>query len=378
MLLETLDIKKDDVVIYSQNLFDLEKNFKIIYKDDPGKQPQKITYNQVCRFINEFTPKNLIIYRLLTNIKDFKINLSKYGYFININGASELIYFDPVFAVKELEDYPDAIDFYGLRFRIQQVGLTTLNRKDDLPNFAEIYSIDLIATEAKFQNDKVFADAIFLFDNDEKQSLPNDKSFKELIEKKPVAVKKIPENTKPKAGVKAKAIEQGNEKEKKEQETGSVRKPDNISQKTHSLKDDFKYEVKPDKEHINGIKIIKHEIDEDTDFDYRQILKVGHRKSKEEPNPKQDSVKQDSSKNSDASAKEVFPKIISNKDETKSAFGKFIQERKSTAAKQSIDVNSSTAERNSPLMDIFKSPSSFDDYIKERENKQIVLKLNKK
>ena len=372
MLLETLDIKKNDIIIYSQNLFDLEKNFKIIYKDDPKKVPQKITYNQVCKFINEFTPKNLIVYRLLTNIRDFQISLSKYGYFLNINGVSELIYFDPVFAVKELEDYPDAINIYDLRFRIQQVGLTTLNRKDDLPNFAEIYAVDLIANEAKFQNDKVFADAIFLFSKDEEIDEPKIEFVKNLKEEKSIQnkleKKKIIVSVKPK------------ELKKELTETAKPNSNKILSDKESVQNVEPKkspYVVKPDKEHINGIKLIRHDIDEDKDFDYKQILKVGYRKSPENNYQKQNQVLKKEKQHSSSAGNEIFPKIISHDKENKSAFGKFLQESRDSIK---IQNNSSqpAGEKGSALMDIFKSSSSFDEYIKERENKQIVLKLNHK
>ncbi len=160
MLLETLDIKKDDIVIYSQNIYDLDNNFKIIFKDDPAKKIRKIGFQDVCNFINEYTPKNLIVYRLMTNINNFSLNTSKFGFKIYIKEEPEIIYFDPVFAVKELEEYPGTVD-ENIRFRIQQIGLTTLSRVDNVSNFAEIYSIDLRPHEAKYQKDKVFADAIF-------------------------------------------------------------------------------------------------------------------------------------------------------------------------------------------------------------------------
>ncbi len=373
MLLETLDIKKNDLIIYSQNLFDLEKNFKVIYKDDPKKVPQKITYNQVCKHLNEFTPKNLIVYRLLTNIRDFQISLSKYGYFLNINGVSELIYFDPVFAVKELEDYPDAINLYDLRFRIQQVGLTTLNRKENLPNYAEIYSVDLIANEAKFQNDKVFADAIFLFSKEEIPTAPKIDLSKNIKEEKSVQ-KKI-EMKKP--AVEPKISEPKREVTKIEQpEPIKVKIPDKSEQKIEPKKK-FAYEAKPDKEHINGIKLIKHDIDEDTDFDYKQILKVGYRKPQDNNSQKQNPVVKKEKQIPADSGEKIFPRIISHDDRSKSAFGKFLQESKSSVKKQN-NTSQSTVEKSSSLLDIFKSSASFDEYIKERENKQIVLKLNRK
>ncbi len=101
MLLETLDIKKDDILIYSHNLFDLEKNFKIVYKDDLKKERRGLNVEQVYGFVNEFTPKNLIVYRILTNIRNFDVYPPKYGFFISIHNVNELIYFDPVLQLRK-------------------------------------------------------------------------------------------------------------------------------------------------------------------------------------------------------------------------------------------------------------------------------------
>ena len=171
MLLETLDIKENDILIYSQNLFDPGENFKIVYKDDARKEHRKITVSEVYSFVNEYTPKNLIVYRILTNIKNFDIHPPKYGFFISVHNINELIYFDPIFAIKEIEEYGLSEEFSDLRFRIQQVGLTTLNRTGNIANFAEIYSIDLQAKEAKFQNDKIIADAVLSHLKKEKKGI---------------------------------------------------------------------------------------------------------------------------------------------------------------------------------------------------------------
>jgi len=128
MLLETLDIKHNDLIIYSQNSYDLKNNFKLLYKDDPSLQPHTVTYSEVCVYLNEFTPKTVIIYRLLTNLIDYSACNLKYGSNLMINGINELVYPDPIFALKEMEDYISSSGNYDLRFRIQQIGLTTLTR----------------------------------------------------------------------------------------------------------------------------------------------------------------------------------------------------------------------------------------------------------
>ncbi len=371
MLLETLDIKKNDIVIYSQNLFDLEKNFKIIYKDDSKKAPLKITYKEVCKFINEFTPKNLIVYRLLTNIKDFGIQLSKYGTFLNINGMPELIYFDPIFAVKELEEHAEAINFYDLRFRIQQVGLTTLNRKESQTNFAEIYSIDLEATEAKFQNDKVFADAIFSLGKIEKNNLP-DTEKKKISDENKIAYTK---NVKDEKRIDNAEAVKSNIKENLKKDIPAVLSKKILEQSKPEIirVQDLQFKVKADKQHIDGIRIIDHDISEDADFDYKQIMKINIKASSALNNKKEDSDLKNINQNSSS----VIPKLVKTQETPKGSFGKFLKESKDS--KKDKKTGETTKEdRTSPLIDIFKSPSSLNNFIKGRENKQVVLKLDKK
>ncbi|MDP2302186.1 MAG: hypothetical protein Q8N03_07165 [Ignavibacteria bacterium] len=165
MILETLDVKNNDIFIYSENKFDLANNFKLINKDAKVKKPIKIHYNDVIGFINDHNPKNLVMYRLLTNITDFDVNLIKYGQPINVNGIEEFFHFDPIFAIKELEQYGDLHQYPFLRFRIQQVGLITQLRSFGKVNYTEVYCFDLLATEARWQNDRVFAEMIFAFDS---------------------------------------------------------------------------------------------------------------------------------------------------------------------------------------------------------------------
>jgi hypothetical protein len=160
MLLETLDIKHNDLIIYSQNSYDLNNNFKLLYKDDPSLKPHPVTYSEVCVYLNEFTPKSVIIYRLLTNLTDFSVCNLRFGSNLMINGTNELVYPDPIFALKEMEQYISSSGNYDLRFRIQQIGLTTLTRVNKAANYAEIFSIDLTGVEALNQNDKVFVDAL--------------------------------------------------------------------------------------------------------------------------------------------------------------------------------------------------------------------------
>jgi len=166
MLLETLDVKKNDILIYSENKFDFESNFKIIYKKSGSRKPFSINFWEVGEYMNSPNPKNIILYRLLTNIPEFNASLTKYGTYIQINNAPEMVYYDPIFAVKELERMNGIIDFHSFRFKIHQIGLSSTSMQNGIQNYRELYHFDLKADEAKNQNDRVFAEAIFAFDND--------------------------------------------------------------------------------------------------------------------------------------------------------------------------------------------------------------------
>ncbi len=336
MLLETLDIKKNDVVIFSQNIFDLEKNFKIIYKDDPSNEIKPISYNEVCKFISEFTPKNLIIYRLLTNIKDFEIYLPKYGYILKINMNPELVYFDPVFAIRELQEYNETLNYYNIRFRIQQVGLTTLNRSETSANYAEIYSIDLESSEALNQNDKVFVDALFV--NDNIQSITK---LKESIQRKPSAAKLISSTEKSFAKKIPKLNSKPAIKENKIIPSLKTKKKNDSS-----IEDSFKDNII---------------ITEDLDFDYKKMRKITL--SLSEPLlDKNDDFSELSNKRSKHKVKN-----------TTSQFSKFLEnyrDRKSHSTK--IDET-----KENGIINIFKSSISLKT-IKDKENQHYVLKLDNK
>ncbi|HPN38060.1 MAG TPA: hypothetical protein PL041_06620 [Melioribacteraceae bacterium] len=164
MLLETVDVKRNDVLIFSNNVFDLNENFRIVFKKDKIKRPYKINFEEVCDFISEPIPKNIIVYRLLTNISSLDVFKTKFGYFIKTQNGMELIYFDPVYAIKDLVNLNINLSDKGFRFKIQQVGFTSLTGKFLNSDYTEIFSWDMRAKEAQNQNDKVFADALFIFD----------------------------------------------------------------------------------------------------------------------------------------------------------------------------------------------------------------------
>lgn len=165
MLLETLDVKKNDVLIYSENRFDIYNNFKIVFKRAACKKPSTISIKEVGEYLYSPAPKTLILYRLLTNLPEFNARMTQYGIFLQINNSTELVYYDPIFAVKDIEKL-DNIDFGRFRFKIHQIGLISSEIYDGSLNYNELYHFDMKADEAKNQNDKVYADAIFAFDND--------------------------------------------------------------------------------------------------------------------------------------------------------------------------------------------------------------------
>ncbi len=165
MLLETVDVKRNDVLIFSYNIFDLQENFRIIFKKDKIKRPYKISYEEVCDFISEQSAKNIIVYRLLTNISNLDVFGTKYGYFLRTKNGLELIYFDPIYAFKDLTNLNINLSDPKFRFKMQQVGFTTLHGSVVESEYREIFAWDMRAQEAQNQNDKVFADAIFMFDS---------------------------------------------------------------------------------------------------------------------------------------------------------------------------------------------------------------------
>jgi hypothetical protein len=164
MLLETSDIKKNDILIFSENKFDLENNFKIVDKKSPSKKPKNLSFYEIGQYINLPVPKSLIVYRLLTNHLSFSASITKYGFLLSVDGIVELVYFDPVFAIKDIELIKKNIDYNTFRFKIQQIGLSSLTKKGKYLDYSEIFAFDLNADEAKFQNDRVYAEAIFAFD----------------------------------------------------------------------------------------------------------------------------------------------------------------------------------------------------------------------
>jgi len=164
MFLETLDVKTNDVVIFSLNKFDFNNNFWLVKKNSGKKIPSSINFIEVCEFVKNTIPKNLVVYRLLTNSKSIDAFSTKFGFFIDINNEMEVIYFDPIFALKDLNHLAIDDDIVNFRFKIQQIGLASFPKSSGEPSYKTVYSSNLRAYESKYQNDKIFADAIFAFD----------------------------------------------------------------------------------------------------------------------------------------------------------------------------------------------------------------------
>ena len=323
MLLETLDIKENDIIIYSQNIFNLEKNFRIIFKDKPNKKAYKISYSEVCRQLNEFSPKILIVYRLLTNLRNLTLNTVKYGFLIYINGIKELIYFDPVYAVKELEGLFSESELQNIRFRIQQVGLTTLSRKNNLPNYAEIYSIDLEATEAKFQNDKVFADALFNF------TIDND-------------FRKEPKKT--------------------------VIKPEKNLDKIYAKKEKNILAVN------KGVKIISHDIAEDKNYDFHQVKKMNYGRTLTKEIIDDEGKKIRISTSEEVQSDITIPSALTSEVKEAKSLSDLIKSKqaKTKTGEEALE-KSLTAQVH--ILDIFKSSESLKKFMLDKEDKRVVLKL---
>ncbi len=156
MLLETINIRENDIIIFSRNSMDEEYNFRIIFKNDPHAHHRLISFEHVKTLITEYFPKNLIAYQILCNFPDITISNINYGCVIMVDNIPELIFTDPVFAVQTIEEYIQHNHNIEFRFRIQQVGYTTINKVEGKANFKEEFVFDLKMDEAINQNDEIF------------------------------------------------------------------------------------------------------------------------------------------------------------------------------------------------------------------------------
>ncbi len=333
MILETLDTKKDDIFIYSENKFDLKDNFKIIKKNITPKYPSLIHFNDVCKYIEDDSPKSLVVYRLLSNLHSFEIQYLKYGYVILINGKEEIIHFDPIFAIKELEEYSLKDKFQNIRFRIQQVGLISQLKIFGRNNFSEVYAFDLEAEEAQVQNDKFFAEIIFAFD---------DIYF---------------------------------DTEKTDIKGGTVNLPKNnklIQLRSIEIEEDLNYKT----EQTNNLTVLnqKNFIKEDSILNQKKEKKESDSEQKQESDSEQ---KQDN---------------ISNQNfvRRKTSFGEFLTKIKTVSQSNLSKANPLEKPNNSPtkltndeikkegLLELFKNSSPIQSYFEERGKHQIILKYKHK
>ena len=156
MLIESNEGKNFGVIIFSENKFDFVTNFTKINKSEPDVLHQ-IDFTEVSNFISQPIEKNLILYRLITNDEKLDPFSSKLGYFIKVDERIEVVYFDPVFVIKDIENLKITIPRSEFRFKIQQVGYRTKSTKGDSTVYEEQFSIEMSDVEAKNQNDSHFA-----------------------------------------------------------------------------------------------------------------------------------------------------------------------------------------------------------------------------
>ena len=163
MLIESYENRKDGFIIYSENKFDFITNFTRVRKENPDFR-EHLDFKEVSEVINSPTKKNLILYRLLTNDENLDPFSTKLGYFIKVENKIEVVYFDPVFIIKDLDNLKITIPKDEFRFKIQQVGYKTKSVSADSMVYEEQFSIEMSYTEAKNQNDSIFAETMLSFD----------------------------------------------------------------------------------------------------------------------------------------------------------------------------------------------------------------------
>ena len=160
MLLETKNIKKNEFYIYSRNSMDEDYNFRIVFKNDPKLFHRKISFDYTKKLITEYFPKNLIAYRILTNFPEIVIPAAQYGCIILLSDEPELVFTDPVFAVKTIEEFLEVNANDQFRFRIQKVGYTTISKSGYFSNYKEEFFYDLNIKEAINQNDEIYLETV--------------------------------------------------------------------------------------------------------------------------------------------------------------------------------------------------------------------------
>jgi len=157
VLIETYEANMSGSIVFSKNKFDFLTNFVIINKTQPDVT-KYLDYKEISTLINKPVKKNLILYRLLTNNEDLDPFTSKIGFFLKLEKKIEVVYFDPIFILKDLEHLKITIPKDEFRFKIQQVGYKTKSINDELIIFEEDFCFELSEEEAKNQNDSIFAE----------------------------------------------------------------------------------------------------------------------------------------------------------------------------------------------------------------------------
>lgn len=203
MFLEMTDHNKNEMILYSENKFNPDENFKIIFKDQFSITEKRINYSEAFNFLHYPLSKNIILYRLITNYDTINSADSKFGFVLFVDGKEELFYFDPIYALKDLPNLVKDFNLETFRFRIQQVGIKTIAITELKENFKEIYCYDLHAVEAQHQNDKIFADALFQKVTDKQEEIKEHfevqkepaplTNLAEPFEKNPTTIKEVEE-----------------------------------------------------------------------------------------------------------------------------------------------------------------------------------------
>jgi len=164
LLIETYEHNKSGSIVFSKNEYDFLTNFVIVDKSEP-EISKNLDFKEISTFINKPVKKNLILYRLLTNDEDLDPFSSKIGFFIKLEKKIEIVYFDPIFIMKDLEFLKITLPKDEFMFKIQQVGYRTKTILDDSVIYKEHFCIDLSGDEAKNQNDSIFAETMLSLKN---------------------------------------------------------------------------------------------------------------------------------------------------------------------------------------------------------------------
>jgi hypothetical protein len=180
VLIETYENKSGSLV-FSKNKFDFLTNFVHVSKSEPDVT-RMLDFKEIGNFINKPVKKNLIVYRLLTNDEDLDPYSSKLGFFLKVKEKVEIVYFDPIFILKDIEHLKITIPMDEFVFKIQQVGFRTDSIIDDTVIFKEHFAIDMSEEEAENQNDSIFAETMLSVTNKNQVELMQDENRKKVFD----------------------------------------------------------------------------------------------------------------------------------------------------------------------------------------------------